>query len=183
MNRPLRAAAIAGVCALILLIPVILLGRVLAPTTLVRTNISVFWLLEALYQLFGFAYAAFIYGFVCIGSKWESKNLVLSSYLLVFAYLTSALLGVAILYLHAGMWLGAADIPLIIARGVLSCLVGVLVIYSRPDNAQLALRVGILMMVTGVAGLSQLLGAGWDDLADIPLLITAVIMFSREMTV
>ncbi|MGI0135207.1 MAG: hypothetical protein ACREBW_09655 [Candidatus Micrarchaeaceae archaeon] len=179
MSRDLRMAAIGGVCALLLLVPVIILGRVISPAALLQqtgrqTSLAVL----LLNLLFGVAYIVFIYGFVCVGERHGSRIVSLSGYLLMLSYFVTVLFAAIASYFSLAQWLAPiSDIPLIFARGVTALLLGVAILISNPKKESLTFWSGVFALMSGIGTLFQLVGAGWDDLANIPLLITGLIMF------
>jgi hypothetical protein len=174
-------AAIAGLCALLLLIPVILLSRVLGPAQLLQRagpNVLIFSLW--LYQLFGIAFSAFVYGFVSVGVKRGDGLLVTSAYVLSLSYLISVLIAVPVLFGTGQAVAALADMPLIVARGIFTCLFGSTMLRLRNHSDPLAWWVGIAALATGAGTLSQLLHAGWDDIASAAFLVTGTIQLVQN---
>lgn len=175
----LRVAAVSGVCALLLLVPVIILGRVTTPAALsLQAGRQAVAAVSFLYLMFGVAFLVFIYGFVCIGERRASRILSLSGYLLMVAYFLTVLLAVLAGYFDFAHWLAPTfDLPLIVVRGGASVLLGIAMLNCNPRKQQLAFWVGIFALMSGIGTLFQLVGAGWDDIAGVPFLITGAMLF------
>ena len=179
MNRIFRVAAAGGVCALLFLVPVIFLGRATTPAAiLLQAGRQAVVAVSFLYLMFGVAFLIFIYGFVCIGEKCGSRFLSLSGYLLMSSYFLTVLLAGLAGYFDFAHWLAPTfDLLLIVGRGGAAILLGIAMLNYNPRNQKLEFWVGIFALMVGIGTLFQLAGAGWDDIADVPFLITGVVLF------
>lgn len=181
-DQRIRLSATAGLCGLLLLIPVIFLDYVVTPSAFANSNPVLYGFVFCLYALFGLAVILFLFGFASLAREHSDATVQLTAYLLIAAYLTNLIVGIAVVYSAVDVTFGTfafAEASLIWARAILYFLLGVAILYSRKIEDSMKSWVGICAMLVGIAALSQLVHGSLDDFAIIPFLITGTIMLLR----
>ena len=180
MGQRLRLSAIAGLCGLLLRVPIIFLDYSFVPGVLARANPQLAELAFWIYALSGFAFICFLWGFANLGYTRNDAALRLTSYLLIVAYGITQILGIAIfynpiIYIAFGPLVNA---PLILVRATLTILLGVAILRSQ-NNDGLNTWAAVCAALTGIAVLSQLTRVSLDDIASVPFLITGALLLMR----
>ena len=174
-RRGLRAAGIAGIIALVLFVPVFIMGAIGSLSESIPKSFAIPYLALSMAMLI--SSIIFIRGFIIIGEAVKNRFLVVMSWVaLVMALFYTGYDALSIVFTSISH--NAAGILLLITAGIAAILLGSAILQLKSKFRGLAKAAGMMEIISGACSLAVVL-AFITVVLHIPLMIVEIMLLFR----